>query len=198
MSKEAKTSCLNMTVINKKKTCKHLAGTLLLLTAISLLGLLTFLPSRSAETIDLPFLNASQKSVVLAFAGFPGCSNSCPISLNILSDVYRDFNSESDRIKAEVMFVNIQLDFPDEATDAYAKSYHPEFSSYTVKSKEAYDIYKSLSLRTFESGQNADRHTGYIYMFVKTLNKWNIERVYQQTPSSKKIISDLKNLKQIT
>jgi len=189
---------VKMGLINRKtKAGKHLAGALLLLMAISSPGLMALLPSRSDAHIDLPFLNTSQQSTVLAFAGFPGCDTICPVSLSILSDVYRNLNSEYNSMEVELMFINIQLDTPDEITDAYAKSYHPNFSSYSVKSKEAYDIYKALSLRTFENMQDSYPHTGYIYVFVRTLDKWNIEHVYQQTPSSRKIISDLKQLKQI-
>jgi len=187
-----------MGLVNKKtKAGEHLAGVLLLLIAISLLGLMALLPSRSDSHIDLPFLNTSQKSVVLAFAGFPGCDTICPVSLSVLSDVYRTLNSENSSMKVEVMFINIQLDTPDVITNAYAKSYHPNFSSYSVKSKEVYGIYKALSLRTFEKTQDPYSHTGYIYVFARSLDKWNIEHVYQQIPSSTKIISDLNKLKQI-
>ena len=174
---------------------KHLVGVLLLLFALSTLGLMTLLPSSSKADIDLPFLNTTQKSLVLAFAGFPGCSTTCPISLNVLGDVYRNFNSEGNGMKMGITFINIKLDTPHDITDSYAKSYHREFSSYSVNSKEAYGIYKALSLQTFKNAKDSTHHTGYIYMFVKELDRWRIQHVYRQIPSSVEIISDLNKLK---
>lgn len=187
-----------MLFMKKTKAYKHFAGTSLLLAAISMPVLMALLPSRSATDINLPFLNNSQKPVVLAFAGYPGCNTVCPISLSVLRDAYQDYYSQYSSINAEVMFINIQLNTPDEITNAYAKFYHPNFSGYSVKSNEAHDIYKALSLQTFNNNKDSNRHAGYIYLFVRIQDKWNIEHVYQQLPSPKEIISDLKGLKQIT
>ncbi len=172
---------------------RHAAGVSLLLIAVSVLALLTLLPTRGSAGIQLPFLEEFESSTVVAFAGFSGCSSVCPTSLALMSEAYRDLDPRA-RERVGLLFINILRNDPRGLEDKYAQAFHPDFLTYTVDSQEADTIYDTLSLESFDQPQRASSHTGFIYVFGREQNTWRIERVFRRTPSGTQLLSILRDL----
>ncbi len=174
---------------------QHVLGSLLLIVALSVLGLVPLLPARGASGLDAPFLNDAQRDIVVAFAGFPGCGTVCPTSLALMANAYRGLELPQNR-RPELLFINIQRDFDQDATDIYARAFHPDFGSHAVTSGDANTIYQSLSLTSYADVTSSTAHSGYIYIFVRDSFGWRIEDVYRTTPSERHLRDRLQRLAQ--
>lgn len=171
----------------------HIAGALLLILSISTLGLLALLPSRGDAGIQLPFLEDASSPVVVAFAGFPGCGTVCPRGLSVL-DALHDSVHEGPSQRLDILFINIQQYTPSAVTAAYASSFNPEFSSYTVTPGDAKLVYDALSLRSFDNEEPIVSHSGFIYVFVQESGLWRIEHVYRNIPPPRQLVDDVNKL----
>ncbi len=169
----------------------HFAGISLILLALSSLFLLSALPSSSVKPVVLPFLNKSLASSHLVFAGFPGCGDICPTNMLVLKQVAEHFVATNQFDSPDITFVNVELDMPHEISEMYAKSWHESIYGYSITSREADSIYSEIALRSFNETQDQKFHSGRIYLFQHVKGYWNINRVYQKTPSSSTIIRDV-------
>lgn len=169
---------------------KHLAGASLAVCAIATLGLLAFLPSQSAASVELPFLDEHMPPLVLAFAGYPGCGTICPTSLAAMSEAWRGID-EAGRNRAALLFVNIERDAAEDVSSAYARAFHPDFRAWAVSADSAAGVYRALALRSFESREQAAAHSGFIYLFARDGADWRIERVYRRSPDAAELRRDL-------
>lgn len=165
---------------------------LLWVSAIPLLAIiLTFIPLSSNANVELPFLENNHASKVLVFGGFPSCSSACPISLLTLQKTYDEYTDISGEKDLQVIFVNVQLDTAEEITDAYAKSFHQDFTSYSVPTSQANYLYQTLSMKTFTSQQQASAHSGFIYLFSSLNNEWKLKKVFNAEVTKKKLLKQL-------
>lgn len=171
----------------------HIAGVLMLLLSVSALGLITLLPSRGNAGIQLPFLEDVSSTVVVAFAGFPGCSTVCPRGLSVLDAFYDAVPADHAR-GLDVLFINIQKYTPPAITAAYASSFNRNFLSYTVLPEDVKLIHDSLNLRSFDNGDSALSHSGFIYVFIRESGLWRIEHVYRKIPTPSQLVTDVTRL----
>lgn len=169
---------------------RHLAGASLVLCAFALLGLSVSLPSCSASSVELPFLNDDMPGLVLAFAGYPSCSSVCPTSLAAMREAWRAIEPE-DRSRAAMLFVNIERNAPVEQTRAYAQAFHPDFRAWAVTDETAPVVYRELALQSYARREDAEAHTGFIYLFARSGQTWRIERVYRRAPDAAELRRDL-------
>lgn len=178
------------THLNKELSADRIG--ILLVAAIPLLAIvLTFIPLSSNASIELPFLEHTQAKKVLVFGGFPSCGSTCPISLAKLQQTYDNYTKLSGKNDLKVIFVNIQLDTPTEISEAYAKSFHQDFESYSVPSKEAEHLYKSISMQTFPNNQSQPGHNGYIYLFSSIDHEWKLNRIFNTKVTQEKLLKQL-------
>jgi len=178
------------TRLNKKIDADRIG--IILIAAIPLLAIvLTFIPMSSNANIELPFLEQSEANKVLVFGGFPSCSSACPISLSKLQKAYEDYIRISGKNDLQVIFVNIQLDTPKEVSEAYAKSFHQDFSSYSVPSSQAAYFYKSISMQTFSDENVRPDHKGFIYLFSSASQQWKLKRIFNSEVTQENLLKQL-------
>ena len=173
---------------------QNVLGFCLLLIALLTLGALPFLPARGASGLNLPFLDAADRDVVVAFAGYPGCSTVCPTSLALMADAHRRLEVPQGR-KPELLFINVQRDSRHDSTMAYARAFHQDFRGHTVTSRDADVIYRSLALASYaDDDASAGAHSGFIYIFVRDTAGWRIEHVYRSLPGAARLSERLERL----
>lgn len=172
---------------------QHAGGAILLALALALVSLIPYLPSRAAHGTVLPFLYDRNGSVVLAYAGFPGCGDTCPRGLASLAEVYTQHQA-SGGTGIELLFINVQRNAPDSSTRSFAEAFHAAFDIYTVGETEAEDIYRQLALRSYDEAGGAVYHSDYVYIFKRQANDWHIEKVYRSFPSIDRLLSDVRRL----
>ena len=183
--------CNNKTFVSDDKIKTRRIG-LAYLTMLPLLGLLiTFIPLKSNAVVELPFLENTSYSRVLAFGGFPDCATACPTSLATLQLTYRDYKQATNRKDLGIIFVNIRRDMPNDVSRSYIKSFHNDFESYSTKSSDTKTLYTSLALETFSADEEIKRHKGFIYLFKQSENQWQIERVFNNDVDKQTLLKHL-------
>lgn len=168
----------------------HLRGIVFIVSALSSVGFVHLLPSRSVDVIDVPFLELTDDPIIVAFAGFPECGTVCPVSLALLREVYQQVAVEKG-LSLGVKFINIELNTPQNISEQYAKSFHPRFQAYSVRSQDAENLYKHLAIRTFDDRKGAADHSGYIFVFALDEDGWRVQRVFRRTPSVEEVVAQI-------
>ncbi len=171
----------------------HAGGVLLLAASLLCLSLLPYLPTRAAHSTVLPFLQDREGEVVLAYAGFAGCGDTCPRGLATLAAAY-DLHTVSGSASLDLLFINVQRHAPAESTRAFAQAFHERFQVYTIGNDVAEYVYDELSLRSFDDNGRAAYHSDYVYVFTRHADSWRIERVYRQFPTIERLVADLRQL----
>jgi|TARA_B110000238_G_C16112439_1_gene433298 cytochrome oxidase Cu insertion factor (SCO1/SenC/PrrC family) len=153
--------------------------------------MLSLIPLKTNAAVELPFLADIQVQRVLVFGGFPDCSSVCPISLSTLKQTYIHYKDDLNKDDLRVVFVNIKLNTPDEITQKYAQSFHPDFKGYSSKTNDTSPLYKTLSLKTFSNKQDYSAHSGIIYLFENKNHQWRMTRVFDSNVEQQKLLSHL-------
>lgn len=156
----------------------HCAGSAFIVLSLLLIFALPMIPLKSNAVVDVPFLPANMAGKALVFAGFPGCNAVCPISMGLLRQVYTGYQKQSQTSDLHVVFINIELNTPDDITRDYAKSFHTDFDGYSIRSNEAKAIYRDLSLSTANEGTDVSNHDGRIFLFTSNGADWRLKRVF--------------------
>ena len=173
-----------------KEWKKHLLGTALLALAPVFFLLLPLLPANSASApVELPFLAGRGEDHILAYLGYPGCADICPMSLKRLSDTRNQLIKAGSKADVGLLFVNVQLDTPDEVTLAYARAHDPAFTGYSLRAEDRKALYLALSARGYAEGDNPASHTGFVYWFRRDGSDWYLNRVYMELPDQKELAS---------
>ncbi|MDO6459633.1 SCO family protein [Granulosicoccaceae sp. 1_MG-2023] len=178
-----------------KRWHQHAAGLVLLALVPVFLLILPLLPARSAPSaITLPFLENRSEAHVLAYLGYPGCTDICPTSLRLLSQARKSVLQEAPGTDLGLLFVNVQLDTPEAVTQAYARAHDPAFSGYSLRAEDRKALYSTLSARGYANGENPASHTGYIYLFSRKGEDWFLERVFLEPPARQALAEAVLNL----
>lgn len=173
---------------------QHAVGGGLVVVALASLMLVPYLPTTATHGTGLGFLEQINDPVVLAYAGFAGCGDTCPTRLAMLGGVY-DKYSETGATDLALLFINVQRDTPDAVTTAYARAFHDRFTGYSVSSDRADEVYRELALLTFDDSGRAARHSDYVYIFTYTDQEWRIHKVYRRVPGADRLLHDLQRLR---
>lgn len=177
---------------NKRHWIRHVAGGTLLALAFSLLLAIPLLPSRGASGLELPFLKDESPPIMMAFAGYPGCAETCPVSLNLMANAWQAIGSPE---AVGLQFINIDPHTADSDTRAFAQAFHPSFRSFSVTLDNAEQLRKKLAVRSLND--TAAGHNGLIFLFRRDgRSEWRIERLYSTIPTQEKLTADLWQLAQ--
>lgn len=174
----------------RSETCSwrhHVVGvTMMLLTAGSL-ALIPLLPAKSESTIDLPFLSGIDSQVVIAFAGFPGCSTSCPTALRAMATAYE----QSLTPDVQLVFINVERHARNDLTTQYARAYHESFSGVTLTQSTASLFARELGLRSFGSTEAALAHSNNIYVLRRERDGWHIAEILRSSLQTQPLVASI-------
>lgn len=169
---------------------QHLLGLVLLALVPGYFLVLPLLPSTSAAPpVELPFLEGRSEDHILAYFGYPGCSDICPMSLRRLSSTRKHLIEQGHTAEVGILFVNVQLDTPDEVTLAYAKAHDPAFTGYSLRGKDRKALYNALSAKGYADGDDPASHTGFIYWFNREGQDWYLNRIFLELPGKGELAS---------
>lgn len=171
---------------------EHVVGIGLIVLMIGGVATLLGTPLNVKANLPLPFIDQKipKKSyrALLLFAGFPGCSDICPTTLQAFDHIYREIGEDN----LLVVFVNILLGLSEEESMAYAKSFNPHFRGFNVSENSRKALYSKLGLYSSYSRDEVNNHTGNVFLFRRNGNDWTLHGIYPDA-------SDLRALKiQIT
>jgi cytochrome oxidase Cu insertion factor (SCO1/SenC/PrrC family) len=166
---------------------QHFAGSLLLFGALGVMLLLPFLPARSAATLGLDALDQFEEDIVVAFAGYPGCSTVCPTTLATMARA-RDQLQQPD---IGLAFINIDRYARPAQSVAYAQAFHADFRAITVADTSAQSLMSELGLTTFDDTSSQPAHPGYLFVLTRTASDWRIAELYRRLPNDQTLTRDL-------
>ena len=172
---------------------QHVGGVLLIAVALMFLAIVPLLPTRAAQPGSLPFLQDQDEAIVLAYAGFPGCGDTCPRGLAALASAH-SIHEAAGGASTSLLFINVQRNTPEGLSEAFARAFHDEFRAYDVGASDAEALYDTLALRTFNDAGQAAYHSNFVYLFAKRKTGWQIEKVYRRFPSIERMAADLQQL----
>lgn len=155
--------------------------------------LVPYLPTSAALNSELRFLQEQNAPVVLAYAGFAGCGDTCPRGLASLAEIYKQ-NTSTSGPAMELLFINVARNTPVTATQAFARGFHEEFNVYTISADDADDVYDELSLVSYDDDGQAAYHSDFVYLFMRQSGRWRIEKVYRRFPTHNRVLADLQAL----
>ena len=172
----------------------HIVGVLLLVAAISSVGLIPVLTRDVGGEVELPFSDGAfqvdGKDWLVVFAGFPGCGQTCPTTLMFLDRAYREVDDE----RLAVAFLNVLLHTPLSVSEDYAQGFNPEFIGYSVTADERYRLYEQMGLMADDSLTEVADHKANIFLYERDGGRWMLRSVYQTMPSHEKFVAHLRDV----
>jgi len=174
----------------------HLLGASLLSLCAAFLIALPVLGRDVGHRVALPpslgALAPPEARLLLVFAGFPGCGDTCPTTLRFLSTVY-DGLPAATRSRTGVTFVNILADTPPELSTAYARSFHPEFAGFSLTAGNRRVFYEELGIRAGTRSAELAAHPGTLYLLHRddAEGAWSLVRHYRRLPDGDRLRRDL-------
>ncbi len=165
----------------------HAVGVVMLLLTAGSLALIPLLPAKSETTLDLPFLSGIDADIVIAFAGFPGCSTSCPTALRAMATAYE----QSPEPVAQLVFINVERHARNDLTTQYARAYHESFVGVTLTQSTASLFARELGLRSFDSTKAALAHSNNIYVLRRESDGWHIAEVLRSSLQTQPLIASI-------
>ncbi len=173
---------------------QHIAGVLLLVAAISSIGLVPVLTRDVGTRVELPFsdsaFRAEGKEWLVVFAGFPGCGQTCPTTLMFLDRAYREVDDE----RLAVAFLNILLHTPSTVSEEYAQGFNPEFIGYSVTADERFQLYEQMGLMADDTLAEVADHKANIFLYQRDGSEWLLKSVYQTMPSHEELVAHLRDV----
>lgn len=171
-----------------RDTKQHLLGCSFLLLALLLLAAIPVLPAASVKTVELPIFDKTDKNLLVAFVGYPGCHTSCPASLQKLKIAYQE---QAKTHAFDVMLINVQLGLSTAQSQSFVRAFHPNFLAYSITQNERELFYNELGIQAYFTSQQASQHPGYIYVFKRIKQQWQIHRMYKAIPQTQELIKDI-------
>lgn len=178
----------------KTSLLHHLLGLSLL--SLLLFGL-TWGMSQALEVqrrVPLPFsdwpVESDEKKILLVFAGFPGCADTCPSALSSISAAYRALQDE----RLSIAFLNILHTASHQPARDYAKRFHPAFHGYSLQAHQREALLDTLGVKGGHTLQDVARHTGNVFLFTKTERQWVLKRIIRELPAHRVFVSQLREM----
>ncbi|MEL7312327.1 MAG: SCO family protein [Pseudomonadota bacterium] len=162
---------------------QHAVGALLLFATLGSLAVLPNLPATASGSIELEFLDGRDAEVVVAYAGFPGCSTSCPTALAAMASAFGQA-ADSD---VDLVFINVERDARETLTQQYARAFDPRIEGITLTRHTSQQFMNQLGLQTYESTRSALAHSNHIYVFRHRDGVWRISDIVRQVTSANQL-----------
>ncbi len=139
------------------------------------------------------FVFPSETDYLLLVFGFPGCGDSCPITLASLSHTLQTYerHSESTASQLKVGFVNLLPDLAPKLTTEYVKNFHPAFEHYPLTDHERSALLQEFGVYATPSIQNEQQlyHSSFVYLLQRREAQWfRVQTFLEPAPPTDKIL----------
>ncbi len=188
---------------------KLISGIFLILLSISLIFSIVFFGhftgNRAGRVevnnqIKTDFLKYEKSEIVLLFFGYVGCQSICTPALNIIQNIYKDYNLKTEDNSLQVIFINLLSELEPSSVDIFAKSFDKDFKGKYLNKQEIYKISREFKVYFSPSLTNKYElsHTAYVYLLLKDKHSYNMKYIYTSYPPQKEeILKDLLEVNKI-
>jgi len=145
---------------------------LILLTFIFSIPYLAFTQSKK---LNVSFLDQNGNKNALVFFGFRGCSNVCPMTLLILSQLLKSQKNAAQW--PQIVFVDIDVSSDSIQASTFAKKFHPSFVGLHIPPEELPTISAKFGLN-IKGQSNEILHFGKTYLLQKKEKDWRLVKTY--------------------
>ncbi|MEN7343089.1 MAG: SCO family protein [Pseudomonadota bacterium] len=166
---------------------EHFTGVIVLSLALTTLISLPFLPARSASKLGLDALDTLHAKWALVFAGYPGCTTQCPLTLANMAAAQRTIASDD----LQLVFINTDRYGSSTQSTRYASLFHASFVAISTTDIPPSDLMRKLGIQTFDDVSNQPAHSGQVFLLKRAGTDWRIDHVYRQTPDASVLVDDL-------
>jgi len=161
-------------MLNSDKS-KNLTGLGLWLLLITFIFFIPFIPSNPNQDLDISFLDNNGNRNALVFFGFRGCSNICPVTLSVLSNLLKSQQDAS--YWPQVVFVDIDATSSSIEASHYAKKFHPSFIGLHIPQEKITNVSSQFGLNIKQ--QNGQiLHIGKTYFLHRETDSWTLVKAY--------------------
>jgi len=146
-----------------------------------------FMPLALDKELKVSFLDQSGNENALVFFGFRGCSNVCPMTLSILSQL---INSQKDSsLWPQVVFIDIDANSDSAQASDFAKQFHTSFVGLHASPEELTNIAGKFGLNIKQQNNNIS-HLGKTYLIRRKVNDWKLVKIYNPNSFSIKSLQN--------
>jgi len=121
----------------------------------------------------------------LVFFGFRGCSDVCPMTLSILSQLINSQKNSS--LWPQVIFVDIDVNSDSAQASEFAKQFHPSFAGLHISFEELTQISGKFGLNIQQKNSQI-LHLGKTYLLRRKVNDWSLVKIYNPNSFSVKTL----------
>jgi len=158
-----------------KEKSKGFIGLVLWLVLLVFIFYIPFMPLALNKELKVSFLEQYGNENALVFFGFRGCSNVCPMTLSILSQLMNSQKNIS--LWPQVIFVDIDANSDSAQASDFAKQFHSSFVGLHISPEELTKISSKFGLN-IQQQQNQISHQGKTYLLRRKANNWNLVKIY--------------------
>jgi len=149
------------------------------------------------KSVEVPWLEKSDKKVTLLFFGYVGCADVCAPILFDMQHTYRSSAWKGFTGEVEVVFINLTPQTEPSSVDSFAKSFDIDFKGVYLSRKELLKIERNF--RLFFSTSIFDReninHTDHIYLISNSKTDRTLHAIYPTHPLNRELLTeDIKNI----
>lgn len=145
-----------------------------------------------------PYLQASDKDMMLVFFGYVGCVKVCTPILQELDKLYDSKEFESNKGRVDLIFVNLMPELEPDQPDLFAKSFNPLFKGVYLTQKQLMSLDRELGVYFSKSIKDTGEidHSDNLYLVKKQKDGTLIlKSIYSMHPlKSEMLISDIEKM----
>ncbi len=146
-----------------------------------------FIPLALDKELKVSFLDQYGNENALVFFGFRGCSNVCPMTLSILSQLINSQKNSS--LWPQVIFVDIDANSDSAQASNFAKQFHTSFVGLHIPPEELTNITGKFGLN-IKQQNNKISHLGKTYLLRRKENDWKLVKIYNPNSFSMKTLQN--------
>lgn len=152
------------------------------------------------KTLHSPYLQSSDKDLMLVFFGYVGCAKVCTPILHQLDKLYDSKEFEPYNDKVDLMFVNLMPELELNQPELFAKSFNPRFKGVYLSQKELMNIDRELGVFFSKSMREPTEidHSDNLYLIEKQKDGMLIlKSIYSMHPLNyEMLINDISKLRE--
>lgn len=150
------------------------------------------------KELAAPYLQGSEKEMMLVFFGYVGCVKVCTPILQELDKLYDSKEFAKNKGNVDLMFVNLMPELEPDQPDRFAKSFNPSFKGVYLTQKQLMSLDRELGVYFSKSiGDSAQiDHSDNLYLVKKQKDGTLIlKSIYSMHPlKSEMLISDIEKM----
>ncbi len=152
------------------------------------------------QKIEAPYLDRSDKDMMLLFFGYVGCTKVCTPILHQLDTFYDSNAFEAHKSSVGFYFINLMPQLESHQPDQFAKSFNPNFEGIYLSQKELMGIDRELGVFFTKNLSIPDEidHSDHLYLVQRQKDGALIlKSIYTMHPLNRELlINDISELKE--